>query len=60
MDGLLLMWRNDGCKKGCRSIGIDGCNSEFSVEAFVYDGCTIEAYPAIRMNRGCNGALLKV
>ena len=35
MDGLLLMWRNDGCKKGCRSIGIDGCNSEFSVGAFV-------------------------
>ena len=22
--------------------------------------CTIEAYPAIRVNRGCNGVLLKM
>lgn len=29
------MWRNDGGQKGCRSIGIDGCNSEFCVGAFV-------------------------
>ena len=48
-----------GAKKGVALLELMAVIASSALERLLRR-CTIEAYPAIRTNRGCNGTLLKV